>query len=77
MMPFRIAAVALLLILGGCGDAGSGGGQHEAPTAAPPGLPATMTRTPHFVIHSAATPEQTAAVGMAAEALHRSYAMTV
>lgn len=77
MMPIRLARMALLLILGGCGDAGSGAGQQEAPAAAPPGLPATMSRTPHFIIHSAATPEQTAAVGVAVEALHRSYAMTV
>lgn len=77
MTRFRLATVALLLILGGCGDAGNRDSRRQSATTAPPGLPAMASRTPHFLIHSAANPQQTAAVGMAVEALHRSYAMTV
>ena len=77
MTRFRLATVALLLILGGCSDGGNRDSRRQSATTAPPGLPAMASRTPHFLIHSAANPQQTAAVGMAVEALHRSYAMTV
>ncbi|WP_416058261.1 hypothetical protein [Stenotrophomonas maltophilia] len=77
MTPFRLATVALLLILGGCGDAGSGVGQSHAPPATPLGPSAPVSRTAHFLIHSAATPERTATVAAAVEALHQSYVATV
>ena len=73
MTKSRLACIAALLILSGCSEPVADKKPSTANSRPAPYIPQEVLTTQHFSIHTSATEEQTASVGTAVEALHRSY----
>ena len=69
----RLTGFAALLILSGCSNPGADENRSTASATPSFYIPHQIFKTQNFAIHSSATKEQTASVGLSVEALHRSY----